>query len=160
MFAKETLLFPTKEHSNYRIPSIVATKDGTVLAFCNDRKNTVADEAAEVSLMVSCKQAGEDWSPVKPLMDISGWACNIGSAVYDEITDTVMCSFGRSPLTKSEWGNYTKEQLEEMDRQAAARAREMGIERGDFLLHSSDGGKTWTETRLCINKYTFTTEEG
>ena len=49
MFAKETLLFPTKERSNYRIPSIVATKDGTVLDFCNDRKNTVADEAAEVS---------------------------------------------------------------------------------------------------------------
>ena len=160
MFAKEVLLFPTTERSNYRIPSIVATKDGTVLAFCNDRKNTVADEAAEVSLVCSSKKAGEDWSPIKPLVEISGWACNIGSAVYDELIDTVMCSFNRSPLTRSEWGDYTKEQLAEMDRQAAERAKELGIERGDFLLKSSDGGKTWSESKHVVNTYTFTTEEG
>ena len=160
MFAKETLLFPTKERSNYRIPSIVATKDGTVLAFCNDRKDTLADEAAEVSLVFSCKKAGEDWSPIQPLAEISGWACNIGSAVYDEMIDTVMCSFGRAPLTRSEWGDYTKEQLEEMDRQAAERAKELGIERGDFLIYSSDGGKSWTESKLVVNPYTFVGSDG
>ena len=33
MYEKDILLFPTGGRSNYRIPSVVVTKNGTVAAF-------------------------------------------------------------------------------------------------------------------------------
>lgn len=160
MFANECLLFPSEGRSHYRIVSTVATKNGTVLAFCNDRKDTCADEAAEVALVLARKLPGGDWEPLRALEAIPGWSCTIGSAVYDEERDTVLCSFSRYPLTRSEWGNYTKEQLEAMERESAARAAAAGIERGDFLLKSTDGGETWTVLKHEVRPVTFTTEEG
>ena len=37
MFYQETHVFPSGGNSNYRIPSLVVTNSGTVLAFCTDR---------------------------------------------------------------------------------------------------------------------------
>ena len=111
----EKLIFKTCGRSNYRIPSIAALKDGTVIAFCNDRKDSVIDHAEEVALTAAVKKPGCDWSEVKTLVGIEGWACGIGSAVYDPATDTVMCSASRNPTAKNEFGKYTKEELAEME---------------------------------------------
>ena len=35
MYENDLLLFPSGGRSNYRIPSIVATKDGTIAAFAS-----------------------------------------------------------------------------------------------------------------------------
>ena len=53
MFEKDTLLFASGGRSNYRIPSVVVTKNGTVAAFCNDRKDSVIDHAKEVAALTS-----------------------------------------------------------------------------------------------------------
>lgn len=160
MFVKETLLFPSQGRSNYRIPSLVATKHGTVLAFCNDRKDSVADEAEEVSLVLCRKRAGEDWSEEKTLKGLAGWNCVICSAVYDEETDVAMCSFGRSPITRSEWEKYTKEQLDEMERAAERKAKEQGVERGNFLVYSDDDGESWCERPHVVKPYIHVCEDG
>ena len=57
MYASDNLLFASGGRSNYRIPSIVVTDDGTVLAFCNDRKDTVDDHAAETVIAFARKPA-------------------------------------------------------------------------------------------------------
>lgn len=146
MYASDKLLFASGGRSNYRIPSIVVTNDGTVAAFCNDRKDSVIDHAEEVVLVCARKKPGSDeWTPVETLIGIPGWACGIGSAVYDAVTDTVMCSASRAPVARNEFGKYTEEQLAAMEKEAEERARALGIGRGALLVCSTDGGDTWTE---------------
>jgi len=156
----EKILFPTGGRSNYRIPSIAVTKDGTVIAFCNDRKDSVIDHAEEAALVCAVKKPGCDWSEVKTLAGIPGWACGIGSAVYDPVTDTVMCSGGRSPVAKNEFGKYTAEELAEMERRAEEKAKELGIRRGGFLLCTSDGGDTWYEREFAVKTRELTRDDG
>lgn len=156
----EKILFPTAGRSHYRIPSIAVTKNGTAIAFCNDRKDSVIDHAEEVALVCAVKKPGGDWSEVKTLVSIPNWACGIGSAVYDPATDTVMCSASRNPAAKNEFGKYTKEELAELERQSAEKAKALGIRRGGFLICTSDGGDTWFERAFSVNPVPFTREDG
>lgn len=148
MFFQERLIFASDGESNYRIPSLVVTDKGTVLAFCNDRIGTLKDYADEVALVCATKKAGEEWSGVRVLAHRPGWACTIGSAVYDPHTARVLLSFGRSPVAKNEFGNYTKAELAEMERrrEEAIRAAEHdGIVAGVRQLASDDEGAHFTE---------------
>ena len=126
MFFKETIVFRTGVKSNFRIPSIVTDKNGIVYAFCNDRINTLSDAANETALMFARKQPGQEWEKPVPLVHIPGWACTIGSAVYDDETDTVMCSVSKIAVQREEFGYYSKEDLEIM----AAKAKEKEIAAG------------------------------
>ena len=96
MFYRETNIFVSGGRSHYRIPSIVAANDGTVIAFCNDRKDTVIDHADESALVCCRKKPGEDWGSVVSLAELAGWTNSIGAAVYDRETDTVFCCGSRS----------------------------------------------------------------
>ena len=156
----EKILFPTGGRSHYRIPSIVATKNGTVIAFCNDRKDSVIDHAEEAALVCAVKKPGKAWSDVRTLVGIPGWACGIGSAVYDPASDTVMCSASRNPVARNEFGKYTAEELAEMDRLAEEKAKALGIRRGAFMICTSDGGDTWHERAFAIRPALFTREDG
>ena len=49
MFSNEDLIFASGGCSNYRIPTMVVANDGTVLAFCNDRKDSITDYTAVIS---------------------------------------------------------------------------------------------------------------
>ncbi|MBQ8509283.1 MAG: exo-alpha-sialidase [Clostridia bacterium] len=160
MYMNDKLLFASGGRSNYRIPSIVATNNGTVLAFCNDRKDSLSDHAEEVALVCARKKPGQNWGEVETLVGIPGWSCAIGSAVYDAVTDTVMCSGGRTPVTKNEFGKYSKEELAAMEKAAEERAAAQGIRRGALMLYSSDSGETWVERPLKVEKYTYTKEDG
>ena len=130
MFFEEKRIFASDGTSNYRIPSLVVTNSGTVLAFCNNRIGTLRDYADEVDLVCAIKRPGEAWSDVRVLLHYAGWACSIGSAVYDPEVDRTILLFGRRPVAKNEFGSYTEEELAEMDRrreeaikEAAARGR-------------------------------------
>jgi hypothetical protein len=109
MFYQETHVFPSGGNSNYRIPSLVVTNSGTVLAFCTDRIGTLKDHADEIALVCAVKKPGEGWSAVRELAHLPGWSCNIGSAVYDDVADKVIVTFQRSPVAKNEFGKYTAE---------------------------------------------------
>ena len=112
MYAKDNLLFASGGRSNYRIPTVVTTKNGTVAAFCNDRKDSVIDHAKEVAVVCAIKKPGAEWGQVRTVAGIPGWSCMIGSAVYDADTDTIMCSSGRNPLARHEFTKLTPEELE------------------------------------------------
>ncbi len=45
---KDTPVFSSGGRSNYRIPSVVADRDGTFYAFCNGRRGSLSDAAGEV----------------------------------------------------------------------------------------------------------------
>lgn len=148
MFYRESLIFASGGRSNYRIPSVIVTKHGTVLAFCNDRKDTLADYADEVSLVLCVKRAGEDWSEVTELAGLAGWACGIGSAVYDDVADRAIIFAGRNPVARKEFGSYTLEEIAEMERraeEARRRAEVLGIRAGGCRFVSDDDGMSWRE---------------
>lgn len=155
MFVKDHLLFPSGGRSNYRIPSVVVTKNGTVAAFCNDRKDSVIDHAKEVAVVCAIKKPGENWGEVKTLAGLPGWSCMIGSAVYDAVTDTIMCSSGRNPLARHEFTKLTPEELEKVAKETEAQAKAMGVHNGPFLLYSSDGGESWAERPFNVEKIPF-----
>ena len=102
MYVNDNLLFASGGRSNYRIPSVVADKHGVVYAFCNDRKDTDYDGAAEVHLVGARKKPGQDWEAVRTLDSVPDWAISMGAAVYDEEEDIVMCSGWRIPKQKDE----------------------------------------------------------
>ncbi len=155
MYESDKLLFASGGRSNYRIPSLVVTNDGTVAAFCNDRKDSVIDHAEEVAVVCARKLPDGTWTDVQTLAGIPGWTCMIGSAVYDAETDTLMCSSGRNPVARNEFGKYTAEELAAMEKEAEERAQALGIRRGPFLLSSTDGGETWTERPFIIEGRLF-----
>lgn len=151
MYSKETRIFPWGGRSNYRIPNIIVTNDGTFLAFCNDRKDTSVDHAEEVSLVLCRKKPGCDWEEVKTLVGVEGWHCAIQNAVYDSEIGKAFIFFGRNPVSTNEFGKFTKEEREELERQREEKAKALGIRRGGFKLTSTDNGETWEESDFSIN---------
>lgn len=163
MFFEETRVFPSGNGSNYRIPSLIVTNDGTVLAFCNDRIDSLKDYADEVALVCAVKKPGKPWSEVKVLSHLPGWSCHIGSAVYDDIVDKVIVTFQRSPVAKNEFGKYTVEELAELERkkqEAIRLAVEKGIIAGSRRLVSGDSGETFTEEAHIVEKTVQTHWDG
>ena len=150
MYFCEHILFDTHAdpRSNYRIPSMITTKHGTVLAFCNDRRDTRIDHADEAHLVVRRKEAGGEWEDEIRLFAQPGWSCYIGAAVYDEITDEIMCHFWRSPVVMIEFKEYTPEELSEIERLRKERSEAAGVAGGSFLMYSRDDGRTWQERPL------------
>lgn len=150
MYFDEQRIFPSGGRSNYRIPSIVISKDGTVHAFCNDRRDSVADEAKEVMLVYRRKKPGQPWEAERVLTGLPGWSCMIGSAVYDEETDTVFCSVNRNPSAQWEFAEFAEEEKRALAAECAAKAEAAGVCLGQALFCSTDGGDTWTETALKV----------
>lgn len=155
MYAKDHLLFPSGGRSNYRIPSIVAANDGTVAAFCNDRKDSLLDHAEEVALVCALKKPGQGWGPIRTLAGIPGWSCMIGSAVYDAISDTIFCSSGCNPMARREFAKFSEEELAAMEAETEKRANAAGIRKGPFLMVSDDGGESWTRRPFHVEPRPF-----
>ena len=159
MFCQETLLFETAGRSHYRIPSIIAANNGTILAFCNDRRDTVTDHAAESMLVYAVKKPGQEWSPVQTLAYTPGWACYIGSAIYDRDTDTAFC-FGNRTIARDEFGSFSDEEIAAMEKEAEEQAKRLGINRGSVLFFSNDQGETWSEKPTNMIERSFATTDG
>lgn len=160
MYSKEFLLFESKDSSNYRIPSVIVTDNGTVLAFCNDRKDSLSDHADEVELVMARKELGKEWEELTVLDGYNGWACVIGSAVYDRETGTSFCTFSRTPITRDEFGKYSEEDLKRIEREAAERAEKDGIERGALIMSSTDDGLSWSVRPFKVEGRKFVNIDG
>jgi len=105
----------TEGYHTYRIPGIVLTNRGTLLAFCEGRKTGGGDHG-DLDLMLRCSRDGGDtWEPMQLVYEEGGAAeITIGNPcpVVDRHTGTVWLPFCRNN-----------------DRV--------------FITHSTDDGKTW-----------------
>ena len=155
MYFKEQLLFASNGISNFRIPSLIVTNEGTVLAFCNDRKNTLDDHATNTVLVLARKERNGDWSSPISIMEHEGITCLIGSAVHDVETDTSFVFVNRK-VARDELKTFRNEELENLKKQDEEYAKSLGIELGNFQLVSTDSGKTWKTEKVIEQPLVFT----
>ena len=124
---------------------MIVTNKGTLVAFCNDRKDTASDSASETALSMCRKEVDGKWSKVSDLSAIPGWGVGIGSAVYDAEAHKIILFGGRSAAHKEEFKDYTDEQLAEMKRRTEEEAKRLGVLFGEIVFISTDDGLTFTE---------------
>jgi len=157
---REKIVFATGGRSHFRIPSMVAANDGTMLAFCNDRKDTVDDHAEETAIAFVRKPLGGEWEAVMELASVPGWACSIGAAVYDENAGKAFCFGMRIPVATHEFRKLSEEERAEVEARTQERIHASGIQAGDFVLESADQGLSWTDRAVEIEPYPFVREDG
>ena len=84
-------------HALYRIPALVVTKAGTVLAFCEGRKDSWAD-TGEIRLLVRRSgDCGKTWSDPRVIVQQTDTTCGNPCPVVDHRSGAVFLFFCKNP---------------------------------------------------------------
>jgi sialidase-1 len=119
------------EYDTYRIPAVVTTARGTVLAFCEGRKNGASDYG-DIDLVVKrSADKGATWSAQLTIVDDGTMSCNNPTPIVDLKTNTVVLVFTKHPGDDSE--------AEILDGRAAPCTV--------WVMKSVDDGVTWSTPR-------------
>jgi sialidase-1 len=117
-------------YHTYRIPAIVVTTNGTLLAFCEGRKNGRGDSGDIDTLLKRSTDGGKTWSAQQLIWSDDENTCGNPTPVVDRTTGTIwllMC-----------WNNGSAR-----ENQISAKGIREG--RRVFICHSMDDGLTWTK---------------
>lgn len=87
----QSALFTAGEsgYSSYRIPSLITTKKGSLLAFCEGRKDGAGDAGNIDILLRRSTDNGKTWSGQKVIWDDGANTCGNPCPVVDEETGTI-----------------------------------------------------------------------
>jgi sialidase-1 len=118
----------TEGYHTFRIPSIILTKRGTLLAFCEGRVQGRSDSGNIDLVMRRSTDAGQTWSKLQVVWDDGNNTCGNPTPVLDETT-------GRMWLALT-W-NFGS------DSEDAIKKGESRFPRRVFLTYSDDDGRTW-----------------
>lgn len=130
----EIALFKSGEegYKCYRIPAIVTTNKGTLLAFAEARKNSCGD-AGDIDLVVKrSSDGGKTWSPMNIIWDDAENTCGNPSPVVDKKTGNIIL------LSTWNLGSDHEKQIIAGTSQDTRRI---------FTLTSDNEGETWSEAR-------------
>lgn len=115
-------------YHTYRIPAIMATKKGTLLAFCEGRRAGRGD-AGDIDLVLKrSTDGGKTWGPLQVVWDDEKNTCGNPCPVVDQATGTIWL-----PLT---WNRGD-------DHEGQIKAGTAKDSRRVFMSHSTDDGLTW-----------------
>ncbi|MCK5685711.1 exo-alpha-sialidase [bacterium] len=118
----------TGDYSNYRIPSLIVTQKGTVLAFCEGRE---AGDAGDINLLVKRSgNNGKTWSSEQIVWDDAQNTCGNPCPVVDEET-------GRIYLFMT-W-NLGSDHEQEIIHKKSEDTRHV------YVCYSDDDGNTWSQ---------------
>ena len=122
----------TDGYNTYRIPSVLMTKAGTLLAFCEGRKNSRSD-TGDIDLLVKrSEDGGRTWSPHQVIWDNGPNTCGNPCPVVDQNTGDIVLTMTHNP------GNEHEKDIH------AGTAMEG---RTVWTCRSTDDGKTWSKPR-------------
>jgi len=125
-----TRLFETDGKVFYRIPALVITNKGTLLAVCNGRVGTPRDYCPYVQLIVRrSTDNGKTWSPMQMIQDRKGWVAVAGAGIVDPTTGEIMFHYGYGPGTAEAKKAHKESNPKEYT--------------GHMIARSTDDGKTW-----------------
>ncbi|NRB53623.1 MAG: exo-alpha-sialidase [Saprospiraceae bacterium] len=131
---KEMNLFKAgmEGYHSFRVPAIVSTRRGTLLAFCEGRKNSGEDYGDIDVVYKRSTNNGTSWSPLKVLFSVKGGTCGSPTAVADMIN-------GRICVIMS----YNDRKYAERSMPPEYEAVDEWGERRVFLNWSDDDGLSW-----------------
>jgi len=122
----------TDGYHTYRIPALMATKSGTLLAFCEGRKGGRGD-SGDIDLLVKrSEDGGKTWSPQQVIWDDGGNTCGNPAPVQDAQTGTI--------FLLSTWNRGD-------DHEGRIIAGTSKDTRRVFVMRSTDDGKTWSSAK-------------
>lgn len=119
-------------YHTFRIPSVIVTSKGTVLAFAEGRKNSAADHGDIDLVLRRSLDGGKSWQPLQVVWDDGPNTCGNPCPVVDRTTGVVWL------LMTHNFGEDTEARIE------------AGTARGSrtvWVTSSSDDGKTWSRPR-------------
>jgi len=122
----------TNGYDTYRIPAIVSATQGTVLAFCEGRKEDGGDTGDIDLLMKRSTDSGETWSDQQVVWDDINNTCGNPSPVVDQETGDIWL------LSTWNLGDDHEDQIIALKSKDTRRV---------FVMSSSDDGLSWTEPR-------------
>ena len=115
-------------YHTYRIPAIVVTKKGTLLAFCEGRRSGRGD-AGNIDMLVSRSvDGGRSWSGPRVIWDDADNTCGNPAPVVDQETGTIWL-----PMTWNLGSDHERDIMAGKSQQP----------RHVYITHSTDDGRTW-----------------
>jgi len=127
----QAALFTAREdgYHTYRIPALVVTTQGTILAFCEGRENTASDSGDIDIVLKRSLDHGATWEPMQVVVDDGVDTCGNPAPVVDRTTGVIWL-----PFTKNKGDGP-----ERMILRGAAPSRTV------WVTESADDGVTWSE---------------
>lgn len=116
----------------YRIPSMVQTNEGTILAFAEARQNSRKDTGDINLVLRRSEDGGRTWGDIITVWDDAENVCGNPTPVVDRTTGRI--------LLFSTWNNG-------QDVEKDIHARTSIDTRRIFVLYSDDDGLTWSDAR-------------
>lgn len=117
-------------YHSYRIPALIATPKGTLLAIVEGRKDSADDHGHNELLMRRSLDGGDTWTPVQLVKSDGASALNNPTLVADRDTGTVWLVFV--------WTSTKKFKNNDEVAKATGRVSDM------WVMHSNDDGATWS----------------
>src|SRR5262245_12934459 len=117
-------------YHTYRIPSLIVTKKGTLLAFCEGRKNGRGDTGDIDLVLKRSLDGGKTWQPQQVVWDEGTNTCGNPCPVVDARTGTIWL------LLTHNLGKDTEAKIVDGTSQGT---------RGVWVTHSTDDGVTWAK---------------
>ena len=130
----EQIIFKSGEegYSNYRIPAVITAADGTLLAFCEARKDHRGDSGNIDLILKRSEDDGATWSPSEVVWDAGPDTAGNPCPVVDQTTGRIvmlMC-----------W-NLATDHGRDLHAGTSTDTRRV------YQTHSDDHGKTWSEPK-------------
>ena len=122
----------TSGYNTFRIPAIIRTQKGTLLAFAEGRKNSSSD-TGDIDLVIKCSEDnGKTWSELSVIWDDGVNVCGNPAPVVDRQSGNV--------FLLSTW-NLGSDHESEIISETSKDTRRV------FVLISTDDGRTWSDAR-------------
>jgi len=119
-------------YHTYRIPALIQTKKGSLLAFCEGRRNSRSDTGDIDIVLRRSRDKGRTWSPMTVVADHGPDTIGNPCPVVERTTGRILLLLTGNP------GNMNESQIME---------REPGGTRTVWISASDDDGLTWSRPR-------------
>ncbi len=118
-------------YDTYRIPALIVTTKGTLLAFCEGRRNSASDTGDIDLLLRRSVDKGKTWLPVQTIADMGTDTIGNPTPVVERKSGAILLLMTRNP------GTVTERQINNERSYRAARSV--------WISRSRDDGATWSE---------------
>lgn len=132
-------------YTSFRIPALLTTRKGTVLAFCEGREVS-SDHAANDIVLKRSEDSGRTWQALQVIAEDGKNSLNNPQVVQVKETGRIILMYQRFPL-----GIHEREVLPGLEGDKICRS---------YVMHSDDEGKNWSEPReitSSVKRPTFVT---